>query len=144
MLGRARLALRVGFWTALLLLTAGCAHSEPEPLGPTVSQNGLIVTLELDPNPPRTDGEVVLIDVQDAATQQFIPHADVTLTVTQLNSSHRWMSRKGTDDDNSGIYDADVTLNAPGVWVFDVSVNAGGRTAHLRSVQKAVRPTAIP
>lgn len=124
-----------------LFVTAGCSHNEWEPLGPTVSENGLIVTLELDPNPPRTDGEVVLIDVQDAKTKQFLPHAKVLLTVLQLRRPHRRISVKGTDSENSGIYDADVTLNAPGPWRFDVSVIVHGQAAHLQSVQNAARPT---
>lgn len=140
MLGKAPVALRIALWTALLMFTAACAHPEWEPLGPSAVQNGLIVTLELDPNPPRTDGEVVLVDVQDAKTKQLVPHARVTLAVTQLKPPHKRISRTGTDDDNSGIYDADVTLNAPGEWLFHVSVIAGGRMAQLRSVQNAVRP----
>lgn len=143
MLGKAPVALRILLWTGVLMFTASCAHSDSEPLGPTSVQNGLIVTLELDPNPPRTDGEVVLVDVQDAKTKEFVPHARVTLTLTQLKPPHKRISRTGTDDDNSGIYDADVTLNAPGEWLFQVSVISGGRVAQLRSVQNAVRPKPV-
>lgn len=135
------IALRIALWAGGLVAIAACSHDEWQPPGPTVSQNGLIVTLELDPNPPRIDGEVVLIDVEDARTKQLLPHVKVLLTVSQLRPPHRRISVKGSDSENSGIYGADVTLNAPGPWRFDVSVSVQGRAAHLRSVQNAVRPT---
>lgn len=125
----------------LLASFSACAHEDSKIPGPSVTQNGLVVTLELDPEPPRTDGEVVLIDVQDLQTKKFVPHARVMLLVSQLRPPHRRIFVRGTDSENSGIYDADVTLKTPGPWLFDVSVVVAGRTAHLQSVQNAVRPT---
>ena len=120
---------------ALLTISSGCAQKGCEPREACVIQNGLQVSLALDPNPPRIGSEVMLIGVRDARTKDYVAHAKVRMTASPMSASQARVSQIATDPENTGLYGANITLRDTGRWLFDISVADMGRTAHLRVVQ---------
>src|SRR5579859_6740657 len=117
--------LALAFHRPLIAWFSGQSMAGPSGPGVMVHGSGLSLSASLDPDPPRTQGNTLVIDVRDPSAKPVEDAAiDVTYDMPPMGAMAEMKGGARVEHEKEGRYRAHFDLPMNGTWTLRVDVHA--------------------